>query len=252
MSTDLPPSNADDLAGPGDKGFDDKGFDETRPDASGSAGFADEAVASDAPVPVWGLVAVAAFVVLVVCGYVATGVAPRWANTNPEGLIALNARIRHLLLVVGGGISWWSYAVIAGLRLALAFVVCHLIGRAYGDRVLNWFGQYLGFSKETIVTMQAGFDKVDWLIVPWFAGSNIVAAITGIRRMHPVRLAVLLAVGIAARLALYWYIGKAFEDQIGEVLDFIGKYQWPLTALSIGLVVLSVGANLRRGRSFKL
>ena len=194
----------------------------------------------------------AAFVALVVCGYVATGVAPTWANSNPEGLIALNARIRHLLLVVGGGISWWSYALIAGLRLALAFVVCHLIGRAYGDRVLEWFGQYLGFTPETIVTMQAGFDKVDWLIVPWFSGSNIVAAITGIRRMHPVRLAVLLTIGIVGRLALYWYVGKAFEDQIGTVLDFIGKYQWPLTALSIGLVVLTVGGNLRRGRNFKL
>jgi hypothetical protein len=213
---------------------------------------ADAAVAVDPPVPAWGLVAVAAFVVLVVCGYVATGVAPRWANSNPEGLIALNARIRHLLLVVGGGISWWSYALIAGLRLALAFVVCHLIGRAYGDRVLQWFGQYLGFTPETIVTMQAGFDKVDWLIVPWFSGSNIVAAITGIRRMHPVRLAVLLTIGIVGRLALYWYIGKAFEDQIGTVLDFIAKYQWPLTALSIVLVVLTVGGNLRRGRNFKL
>lgn len=212
----------------------------------------DEIGLDDAPVPVWGYVAVGAFVVLVVCGYIATGVAPRWANSNPEGLIALNARVRHLLLVVGGGISWWTYAVIAGVRLALAFVVCHLIGRAYGDRVLRWFGQYLGFNKETIVTMQAGFDKVDWLIVPFFAGSNIVAAITGIRQMHPVRMAVLLTVGIMGRLVLYWYIGKAFEDQIGDVLDFIGKYQWPLTAVSIVLVVLSVGGNLRRGRRFKL
>lgn len=221
-------------------------------DRAGPVDDAGDPVTIDPPVPAWGLVAVAAFVVLVVCGYVATAVAPTWANSNPEGLIALNARIRHLLLVVGGGISWWSYALIAGLRLALAFVVCHLIGRAYGNRVLEWFGQFLGFTPETIVTMQAGFDKVDWLIVPWFSGSNIVAAITGIRRMQPLRLAVLLAIGIVGRLALYWYIGKAFEDQIGTVLDFIGKYQWPLTALSIGLVVLTVGANLRRGRNFKL
>ncbi|HUF98741.1 MAG TPA: hypothetical protein VMM60_11490 [Ilumatobacter sp.] len=204
------------------------------------------------PVPVWGHAAVAAFVVLVVCGYVATAVAPTWANSNPEGLIALNSRIRHLLLVVGGGIPWWSYASIAGVRLALAFVVCHLIGRAYGDRVLEWFGRYLGMTRESIVTMQAGFDKVDWLIVPWFAGSNIVAVITGIRRMAPVRLAVLLTIGIAGRLAVYWYLGKAFEDEIDKVLDFIGRYQWPLTIVSIVLVVLSVSVNLRRGRNFKL
>ena len=85
----------------------------------------------DDPVPIWGFAAVAAFVALVVCGYVATAVAPTWANSNPEGLLALNARIRHLLLAVGGGIEWWPYLLVGGLRLALAFVVCHLIGRAF-------------------------------------------------------------------------------------------------------------------------
>ena len=70
--------------------------------------------------------------------------------------------------------------------------------------------------------------------------------------MAPLRLAVLLTIGIVGRLAVYWYIGKAFEDEIDTVLDFIGRYQWPLTIVSVVLVVLSVSVNLRRGRNFKM
>lgn len=214
------------------------------------AELAEDAESVDRPVPIWGYAAVAAFVALVICGYVATGVAPNWANSNPEGLLALNARVRHLLLAVGGGIGWWPYALIAGTRLALAFVVCHLIGRAFSERVLVWFGKYLGYRREQMTALIDGFDKVDWVIVPFFAGSNIVAAISGIRRMHPVRLAVYLAVGITGRLALYWWLGKAFEDELDSVLDFIGRWQLPLTIVSIALVLVTIGLNVKRGRKF--
>ena len=215
-----------------------------------AAELAEDAEAIDRPVPWWGFVAVAAFVALVVCGYVATGVAPRWATSNPEGLLALNARIRHLLLAIGGGIGWWPYFVIAGLRLALAFVVCHLIGRAYSERALVWFGKYLGYRREQMESLINGFDKVDWFIVPWFAGSNIVAAISGIRRMHPVRLAVLLAVGIGARLALYWWLGQVFDDELDTILDWVTRWQWPLTIVSIVVVLATITLNVRRGRKF--
>lgn len=202
------------------------------------------------PVPAWGWLALAAFVALVICGYVATSVAPSWANSNPEGLLALNARIRHLLLAVGGGIGWWEYVLIAGSRLALAFAVCHLIGRAYSERALHWFGRYLGYRREQIDSLIGSFDRVDWFIVPWFAGSNIVAAISGIRRMHPVRLAVFLTVGILARLALYWWLAKRFDSQLDSILDWIARWQWPLTIVSIVTVLATIALNVRRGRSF--
>jgi hypothetical protein len=204
----------------------------------------------DDPVPIWGFAAVAAFAALVVCGYVATAVAPTWANSNPEGLLALNARIRHLLLAVGGGIEWWPYLLVGGLRLALAFVVCHLIGRAFSERALHWFGKYLGYRREQMNALIDGFDRVDWFVVPWFAGSNIVAAISGIRRMHPLRLAVLLSIGIFARLWLYWWLGHRFESELDSILDWIARWQWPLTILSIVVVLATIALNVRRGRRF--
>ena len=141
-------------------------------------------------------------------------------------------------------------ALVAGGRLALAFVVCHLIGRAYSVRVLNWFGQYLGYRREQMDALISGFDRVDWAIVPWFTGSNLVAAISGVRRMNPIRLAVLLTIGLVGRILLYWWIGQVFDDQLADILDWIGRYQWPLTIVSILLVLVTVGLNLRRGKAF--
>lgn len=215
------------------------------PDLDGSD---DEALPVDRPW--WAPLTLLAFVILVICGYFATALAPRWAITNPEGLLLLNSRVRHLLLALGNDIPWWSYAGIAGARLALAFVVCHLIGVAYGNTVLTWFGRYLGSSRESIDQVLSGFDRAEWFVVPFFVGSNIVAAITGIRRTDPRKLALLVLIGLAARLAFYWLIAQIFDTQIDQVLDFLARYQRPSLIVSVVLVVVVVAFNLRRGRGF--
>ena len=165
-----------------------------------------EAIAGAHVRPRWAPLAVVAFVILVACGYVAGAYAPRLVVDHPEGLLALSARVRYLLLATGSDITFWSYAVIAGLRLALAYVVCHLIGRAFGRDVLVWFGKYLGASPKQIQDMLQLFHKAEWAVVPFFTGSNIVAAITGISRTPLRRLVPLVTIGIAGRLVLWWWV----------------------------------------------
>jgi membrane protein DedA with SNARE-associated domain len=206
----------------------------------------------DEPTPWWGPVSIAAWVALVVCGYVGTAVAPRWANTNPEGLLLLHARVRHLLLALGSDISWWSYGLIAGLRLALAYVVCHLIGRAYGHDVLVWFGRFLGVSREQINQMVRMFHQAEWFVVPFFTGSNLVAAITGITRTRLPRLVALVSFGIIVRLVFWWIIAQIADDEIDQVLDWLNRYQRPALIITVALTVVTVGANLWRGRKFEL
>lgn len=200
--------------------------------------------------PWWGPVTLAAFVALVVCGYIGTALAPRLLDSHPVALIALHARIRHLVLVLGTDIGWWSYFLVGGARLGLAYIVCHLIGRAYGDKVLDLFGRYLGVTSEAIDALEQMFDKVDWVLVPWFVGSNLVAAFTGIRRMNPRRLIVLVTIGIAGRLALYWILAQTFESQLTTVVDFITDNQRWFLIGSIALVIGTVALNLRRGQDF--
>lgn len=200
-----------------------------------------------ARIPRWGPVALGAFVVLVILSNVATAVWARWIDTNPEGLLLLSSRNRYLALVLAAGVPVWAYALIATARIAAAFAVCHLIGRAYHAKALNWFTRYLGVTPEALDGYQRGFEKAQWGIIPFFVGSNIVAVISGVNRTAPVKLAVMLAIGIAARLTLFWWLARRFEAPLVEFLGWLQRYQWWAVGLSILAVVLVNSMNLRRG-----
>lgn len=197
--------------------------------------------------PAWGPLALAAFVALVICTNVANVVWARWAGRNPEGLLALSSRQRYLVAAVGGGISPLAFFTIGALRLATAFLVCHLVGRAYRDQALSWFTRYLGMKPAQLDELNNGFSKAEIGLIPFFAGSNIVAVLTGVHRTPPVRLLVLLGVGIAGRLVLLWFLSKAFEEQLTDIVSWLQRYQWWMIGASLLLVVLVNVRNVRRG-----
>jgi hypothetical protein len=74
-----------------------------------------------------------------------------------------------------------------------------------------------------------------------------VAVISGVNRTPPVKLAVLLAVGIAGRLALMWWLARTFEEQLVDFLGWLQRYQWWAVGISIAVVVLVNMRNFRRG-----
>jgi hypothetical protein len=189
-----------------------------------------------------------AFVGLIICTNIANVVWASWGDENPAGLIALSSRQRYLVLAVAGGISPLAFAVIGALRLAAAFVVCHLIGRAYREQALSWFTRYLGLTDEAIEVYNRGFSAAEIGLIPFFAGSNIVAVLTGIHRTRPLRLAVLLTLGIAGRLVLMWYLAQTFEDELLDVLGFLQRYQWWALGISLAAVIAINFRNFRRGR----
>ncbi len=197
--------------------------------------------------PGWAPLTLAAFVALVVCTNVAGAVWARWIDTNPEGLLALSARNRYLALTLAAGVSVPAYVVIAFSRIAVAFVVCHLIGRAYGPSTVGWFTKYLGITPESVETFNRWFAKGEWGLIPFFAGSNIVAALSGVHRTPPVKLAALVTVGIAGRLVLFWWLARLFEDQLVSFLEWLQRYQWWAVGISIALVMLVNVRNFRRG-----
>ncbi len=195
--------------------------------------------------PAWAPLTLVAFVGLVIMTNVASGLWARWVDTNPEGLLVLSSRNRYLALTLAAGVPVSTYVVIAFLRVGAAFLVCHMIGRAYHDDAIGWFRKYLGVTHETIGTFNRGFARAEWFLIPFFAGSNIVAALSGVHRTPPVRLAVLLSIGIAGRLALMWWLARTFEAQLVDFLEWLQRYQWWAVGISIGLVVLINLRNLR-------
>ncbi|HYN33961.1 MAG TPA: hypothetical protein VES40_15155 [Ilumatobacteraceae bacterium] len=195
--------------------------------------------------PAWAPLTLVAFVTLVIATNIATGVWARWVNTNPEGLLILSSRNRYLALTLAAGVPVATYALIATVRISLAFLVCHMIGRAYHDDAIGWFRKYLGVKTDSIDAFNRGFAKAEWFLIPFFVGSNIVAALSGVHRTPPVRLAVLLAVGIASRLVIIWWLARTFDTQLVQILEWLQKYQWWAVGISIGILVLVNLRNLR-------
>ncbi|MDJ0770146.1 MAG: hypothetical protein QNJ12_15195 [Ilumatobacter sp.] len=197
--------------------------------------------------PRWAPLPLAAFVGLVVCTNIAGVTWAKLLESSPEQLLLLSSRNRYLALALGADISLISYWIIGPLRIAAAFVVCHLIGRAYSDEALRWFIKYLGVTPEALDQFNRGFGRAEWVVIPFFAGSNLVAALSGIHRTSWQRLALFLAVGIGARLALIWWLANIFEEQLTDFLSWLQRYSWWAVGISLVLVVLINMRNFRRG-----
>lgn len=206
-------------------------------------------VAADRQRAAYGPLMLVVFVALVVCTNVANVVFARWVKTQPEQLLMLSSRNRYLIGAVGAGISPWSYALIATVRLGLAAAVCHFIGRAYGDQALRWFTRYLGMSKESVDRFEQQYRIAEWVLIPIFVGSNIVFVLSGTVQTRWRRILPLLVVGIAARLAVLWWLAKAFESEVKSVIDWLNHYQIPIIIGSFVIVILTNVVNIRRGRA---
>ena len=196
--------------------------------------------------PRWGRASIGAFIVLVVCTNIAAITWARLVLSSPETLLVLSSRNRYLALALGTDISGVAYWLIGSSRIAIAFVVCHLAGRAYGDQILALFVKYLGVDEPTIARLRAGFTKADWALIPVFVGSNIVATISGIQRTAPARLAALIALGLIARLALIQWLAHVFNEQLTDVINLLQKYSWWFVGGSVILVLLTNMRNTRR------
>ena len=200
------------------------------------------------PVPRHGPIWVVAFVGLVICTNIAAATWVTLVDEHPAKLLLLSSRNRFLVATVPSGISPWTWAALGALRLTLAAAVCHLLGRAYGDRALRWFWRYLGMPQEQVTKFEQAFARAEWAVVPFFVGSNIVWVLSGAARTNWKRLAPMLVVGLTGRLALMWWLAKVFEDELKDTLSWIDQYQWWFLVGSLGIVLLANLRNFRRGQ----
>lgn len=197
--------------------------------------------------PNWAPLTLAAFVALVVCTNIAGATWAKLLESNPETLLLLSSRNRYLVVALGADVSPIGYWLIGFTRIAVAFVVCHLIGRAYAETALRWFVRYLGVTPEALVQFNTAFAKAEWVIIPIFSGSNLIAALSGIHRTPWRRLALLLTVGIVGRLVLIWWLAQIFEDELEDFVGWLQKYSWWMVGISVVLVLVVNVRNFRKG-----
>ncbi len=202
---------------------------------------------STEPTPRSGPFWVVGFVVLVVCSNVAAASWARLAKPHPLGLLWLSSRNRFLVITAPSShvVPW---ALVGAARLFVAAIVCHMIGRCYGDRALRWFWRFLGMPPEQVAKFEQQIAKAEWFVVPFFVGSNIVWALTGAAGTSWKRLAPMFAIGAAARLALLWWLADAFRSQLTSFITWTSRYQWWIIGGSVVFVVLANVRNFRAGR----
>lgn len=197
--------------------------------------------------PVWARLALVAFVVLVAATNIAGIAWARLLDSSPAQLLALSSRNRYLALALGADVGEIAYWVIGSARIAMAFIVLHLIGRAYHATALNWFTRYLGIDAEALDGFRRAYERAEWVVIPVFVGSNLVAAISGVQHTRVPRLVLLMTIGIIGRLALVRWLAVVFEEQLTDVVGLIQRYSWWAVGISVVLVLLVNVRNLRSG-----
>lgn len=194
--------------------------------------------------PIW----IVLFVGLVVCTNVASAGWAAMVRNHPEQLLLLSARNRYLVLTVPTHIAPAAWVALAAGRLLVAAIVCHMIGRCYGDRALKWFWRFLGLPKSQVTKFEQQITKAEWVVVPLFIGSNILWALTGAARTSWRRLFPMFALGAAGRLALLWWLAHAFESPLRSFTDWTNRYQLWIVLISVALVLAANVRNFRGGR----
>jgi membrane protein DedA with SNARE-associated domain len=175
---------------------------------------------------------------LLVASNVGTILSAGLAKDHPLTLLALSARNRHLLLAVAAGVEAVPYVVVSFARLLTPAIVFFLLGFWYGDRGLRWLERQAGGTPASIRWVERWFDKASLPIVFLMVGSNLVCLLAGARRL-PARLYIIvLTAGILVRLAFFWFLGKALQDPLEVVLDWLNRYQWWIAGAFLAITLV--------------
>lgn len=186
-------------------------------------------------------------VALVVLSYVGDAMAPTLVDTHPAWLIALNARNRNLALVTNA-LDAWSYYGIGTARLVVSDPLFFLLGYWYGDAAVTWMENRTNTWGQLLRQIERWFGKAAYPLI-FLAPNNYICLFAGAAGM-PLR--AFLAVNVAGTIARLYVIrlfGDVFESPLEDLVDWIGDNRMPLLVVSVGLVVVSIALEARRGET---
>lgn len=185
-------------------------------------------------------------IVLVIAAQLGDAFAPTLAVDHPLLLITLNARNRNLILVTNS-LDALSFYTVGFLRLLASDPLFYILGFWYGDAGVKWVERRSSNAGNFLRTWEWMFQKAAIPLVA-IAPNNFICLFAGAAGMAPAVFLTLNVIGTAVRLVLIRILGETFEAPIEAILDFIRDYRIPLTALSIGIVVVTVILDRRSGK----
>jgi membrane protein DedA with SNARE-associated domain len=172
---------------------------------------------------------------------------PNLVNDHPAWLLALNPRIRHLILV-SNKLDAPTYYGIGFFRLVLSDPLWFLIGYWYGDAAVEWMEKRTRTWGQMLRTAQNWFGKAAAPLV-FIAPNDYICLFAGASRMSVRRFLLLNVTGTIVRLFLVRQFADLFDDIIGDFVGWIGDNRKYLLPITIGVTLLSVALEWRRGDS---
>ncbi len=212
---------------------------------------ADDATITARP-PRWVLpVALVPIVSLVIAGYVANAWWPRLVAQHHTALLIALSPINRYLLLATRDLSWSSYFGIGMIRHLIPDPFFYMLGWYYGDRALAWAVETYPSVHRIVGDDGRGLENPAHrkILYPlaFLVPNNWVSLLGGVARIRARTFAALNITGTFARLLLCWWLGKVFSSEIKSVSDFVGRYQWPATIISVIVVVLGIAFQFRKG-----
>lgn len=171
---------------------------------------------------------------------------PALVKDQPYLLLLLNARLRNLVLVVNE-VTPVYYYVVGTLRMLVSDPLFYLLGFWYGEAAVAWVEQRTPSVGRFVREYEKLFREASYVVMA-VAPSSLVCVLAGSAGMHPVGFLVVNVLGTVARLILVDMVGAAFEEPLGTVTTWISDNRLFLLPITIGLVAVTVGRDLVRGR----
>ncbi len=189
---------------------------------------------------------IAPIIAMIAAGYVADALWPTLVESHPLWLLGLSARNRYAVLVVNR-VDLWAYYLWGTLRLLLPDPFFFALGWFYGPAALRWMEKRTPTVGTMMRRLEGWFGR--WghplvVIMP----NNYVSLIAGASGMSPVLFAFLNVTGTVGRLALLQIVGDVFSGPIDWFLELVATYRIPLLVVSMVIVGVMAGGELRRGR----
>ena len=72
------------------------------------------------------------------------------------------------------------------------------------------------------------------------APNNIICVLAGASGMSVRGFLIANFGGTAVRMVLIWWVGEVFSEPLLDVVDFVARYRWYFTAVTVALVIASV------------
>lgn len=187
---------------------------------------------------------------VLVAGWVAGSVWPEWHRTHPLALIALSP-INRFLLLTTNRLDLVSYLSVGLGRHLFPDPFFYLLGYWYGGRALKWVSEGNAFATRLVGPHGHGLEdpahrKILYPLA-FFMPNNWVSLFCGAARIPIPAFIALNVSGTLARLVLCRWLGNVFASEITSISNFIGRYQWPITGISIVIVLIGMAIQLRPG-----